>query len=216
MTTEWHARWDENRIGFHRPEPNPNLTNHALSMRGWPGRVFLPLCGKTVDMPWLASRGCEVVGSELVSGAVSAFFEENAIEETVTPQGSITTRAGNGITIHQGDVFDLTPEIVGPIDWTFDRGALIALPPEIRARYAPHIARLTGADKEILLVHVEYDQSLMSGPPYSVPVEELRRLFEGHDLTLLHEAPALSPDSPFRQAGLTWLTERVWRIRLAD
>ena len=37
----------------------------------------MPLCGKTLDMPWLAAQGHQVIGAELVEQAVSEFAEQN-------------------------------------------------------------------------------------------------------------------------------------------
>jgi thiopurine S-methyltransferase len=212
--TQWHERWREGRIGFHRSEPNPNLTNHALGMRGWPGSVFLPLCGKTVDMMWLADRGARVVGNELVPQAVSAFFEENELQPEEKPSDDIVSFTAGEIEILQGDFFDVKKSHLGEIDWAFDRGSLIALPPDVRPKYCKHLVELLGPGKEILLVQVEYDQDKMNGPPFSVSADEIRQHFDGHNLTLLDEKPALEEDSPFRAQGLTWLTERVWRIAL--
>ncbi|MEM6370039.1 MAG: thiopurine S-methyltransferase [Myxococcota bacterium] len=213
--TQWHERWRDDRIGFHRSAPNPNLTHHALGIRGWPGSVFLPLCGKTLDMIWLSERGARVVGNELVPKAVRAFFEENGLEPEQTPVDGLVSLKTKDIEILQGDFFDLRKEHLGSLDWAFDRGSLIALPPDLRPKYCRHLIELLGPGKEILLVHVEYDQEKMKGPPFSVSIEELRKHFDGHDLTLLDEQPALQPDSPFRAHGLTWLTERVWRIVLS-
>ena len=58
----WHDRWESNRIGFHESAPNPLLTEHfpALSVPN-SGRVFVPLCGKTLDIGWLLSQGQRVV-----------------------------------------------------------------------------------------------------------------------------------------------------------
>ena len=47
----WHERWASGRLGFHEPKPNPLLVSHfgALAVPAG-GRVFLPLCGKTLDI----------------------------------------------------------------------------------------------------------------------------------------------------------------------
>jgi thiopurine S-methyltransferase len=209
----WESRWREGRIGFHRSEPNPYLVRHALGMRGWPGRVFLPLAGKSLDVTWLADRGCEVVANEWVERAVRSFFDERGVQPERTTDGAFHRYTSSGITFYQGDFFELRPEQVRPVQWVFDRGSLIALPPDVRPRYVRHLIDLVGEEAEILLNVIEYDQTQMAGPPFSVPTPELQSLFEGWDLTLLEEQPSLDDNSRFRAAGLTWLTERVWRIR---
>lgn len=42
-------------------------------------RVFVPLCGKSLDMIWLAQQGHEVIGVELSPVAVEDFFRENGL-----------------------------------------------------------------------------------------------------------------------------------------
>jgi thiopurine S-methyltransferase len=55
---------------------------------------------------------------------------------------------------------------------------LIALPPEMRERYVQHLKRaLLPPSTRGLLISVAYDQSTFSGPPFSVPPEEVQRLW---------------------------------------
>jgi len=67
----WQARWQDKRTGFNQPEVNPLLTKYLTALNLPSGsRVFVPLCGKSIDMIWLASQGYDVVGVELVESAV--------------------------------------------------------------------------------------------------------------------------------------------------
>lgn len=59
----------------------------------------------------------------------------------------------------------------------YDRAALVALPGEMRARYAAHLTAVSKAAPQFLITFA-YDQSQMEGPPFSVPGEEVRRLYE--------------------------------------
>ena len=62
----WHSKWTKNEIGFHLAETNAHLKNWFPSLKLAPGsRIFVPLCGKSVDMWWLSEQGMEVVGVEL-------------------------------------------------------------------------------------------------------------------------------------------------------
>ena len=50
----WHNKWDKNEIGFHLPDANPLLVKHFHVLNLKQGaRIFLPLCGKTLDIAWL-------------------------------------------------------------------------------------------------------------------------------------------------------------------
>ena len=109
MTPEfWHARWEENRIGFHRPEINLHLQSYWPKMMLAKGStVFAPLCGKSVDMLWLLSQGYKVFGIEISPIAVADFFTENDLSATVTKQGAFQSWRCDDIEILCGDFFPL-------------------------------------------------------------------------------------------------------------
>lgn len=177
MDTEfWLSRWREGRIGFHEGHPNDLLVAHARAL-GPPGRVLVPLSGKTEDMAYLASLGHEVVGIELAEAAAEAFFREHGLEAAPSTRGALVARSAGGVTILQGDFFEARTEDVGAITAFYDRAAIVALPPELRLRYAAHLRTLAGDDAHGLLIAFEYPQERMEGPPFSVGEEELRRYF---------------------------------------
>jgi len=185
----WQSRWREGRIGFHEGAPNAFLRAHLAAL-GASRRVFVPLCGKTEDLAFLAAHGHTVVGLELVEDAVRAFFAEHGLTPTVTPRGALTEYASGPITLLAGDVFAATPALLGPVDALYDRAALIALPEALRVRYAAHLRALLPRGADGLLVTVEYPQEAMEGPPFSVPEVEVRRLFDGLSIDLLDRRPA--------------------------
>ncbi|PWW03872.1 thiopurine S-methyltransferase [Hoeflea marina] len=182
----WHDRWQSGRIGFHENRPNPLLLAHfaALSVPA-NGRVFVPLCGKTLDIGWLMSRGHRVAGAELSELAIGQLFKELGLEPEISDLGDLKSYSAENIDIFVGDVFDLTPDLLGPIDAVFDRAALVALHAEMRAAYAPHIAALAGNAPQ-LLITFDYDQSRLDGPPFSVTSDEVRlRYGDGYELSEL-------------------------------
>ena len=173
----WHDRWESGRIGFHESRPNPLLVKHfpALSVPEH-GRVFVPLCGKTLDIGWLLSKGCRVAGVDLSELAIRQLFEELGVEPAISDHGALKRFSAPDIDIFVGDVFALTPELLGPVDAVFDRAAFVALPEPMRAKYAPHITHLTGKAPQ-LLITFEYDTSLLDGPPFSIRSEELEQRY---------------------------------------
>ena len=54
--------------------------------------------------------------------------------------------------------------MLGPVDAIYDRAALVALPEDMRSRYAPHLYGNHRSRKPQLLICYEYDQSLEKGP----------------------------------------------------
>jgi len=76
----WESRWQEDRIGFHLKEVNPYLIKFSDQLLFQnPDRVFVPLCGKTLDLCWLTKKTKKVIGIELVKKAVKDFFAESYI-----------------------------------------------------------------------------------------------------------------------------------------
>ncbi|MGV3621784.1 MAG: thiopurine S-methyltransferase [Archangium sp.] len=171
----WKSRWAEGKIGFHEGRPNESLVKHFDVLRG-ARRVFVPLCGKSEDLAYLASQGIEVVGVELVEDAVKAFFAEHGLDAQVTKKGVLTAYRAAGITIFAGDFFAVTPTDVGEVDAFYDRAALIALPPPLREKYVAHVKTLV---KRGLLITVEYPQDKLDGPPFAVMQDEVAKHYPG-------------------------------------
>lgn len=177
----WLNKWACDQIGFHEAATHPCLLKHwdtlGVADRG---RIFTPLCGKSHDLIWLRDRGYEVVGSELSQIAVEALFEEHNISFSVTPTAHGLCFTGDAITIYCGDHFLLDKATLGAVDAVYDRAALIALPEAMRRRYASKMNALRDAAKAMFLITVNYDQSVISPPPFVVPSEEINSLYGDH------------------------------------
>jgi len=205
----WLQAWRENRTAFHRPDVNPHLAAHLDELALGPGdRVFLPLCGKTLDIGWLLARGFAVAGAEISPLAIEQLFQALGVEPQVAELGPVTRCAAPGLDVFVGDVFDVSRETLGPVDATFDRAALVALPADMRARYATHVAEITGGAPQ-LLVTFEYEPSVMEGPPFSVPADEVRALYgERYDARMLAAGPVREGVLADRD-----IREVVWLLR---
>lgn len=206
----WHARWETNQIGFHEGETNALLAAHFGTLGLAAGsRVFLPLCGKTRDIAWLLSRGYRVAGAELSATAVAQLFEELSLTPAIADLGRMRRYSAADIDIFVGDMFDLTAETLGPVDAVYDRAALVALPVALRERYADHLIEITGAAPQFLITFA-YDQSQMEGPPFSVPGEEVHRLYDDrYDIS-----QTVSKNLPGGLKGQHAATEDVWLLQL--
>lgn len=174
----WHERWQAGQIGFHEGHVNRMLATHLDKLPVKPGaRIFLPLCGKTRDIAWLRERGYRVAGAELSGIAIAQLFDEMELKPEVTPVGPLRRHAAGGVEVFEGDIFDLNPAALGPVDAVFDRAALVALPEEERRSYARHIAAITGRAPQLLVTFV-YDPEEMAGPPFSVEGAEVGELYD--------------------------------------
>ncbi|AKI00694.1 thiopurine S-methyltransferase, Se/Te detoxification family [Hoeflea sp. IMCC20628] len=204
----WHDRWESGRIGFHEREPNPLLVTHfpALAVPE-NGRIFVPLCGKTLDIAWLLSQGHRVAGAELSELAIEQLFEDLGVEPAISDLGKLTHYSADSIDIFVGDIFDLTATVLGAVDAVFDRAALVALPEHMRMAYAPHIADITGNAPQ-LLITFEYDQSQLDGPPFSIPSDEvIQRYGDRYDIS------TLATDGVAGGFKGHDVRERVWLLR---
>lgn len=210
----WRARWREGRTGFHQDQVTPLLQAHWDAV-GVPagGRVFVPLAGKSLDMAWLAARGHPVLGVELSPIAVEAFFDAQGLRPAVRETASGTHYAAGGIELVCGDVFDMDDALLASCQGVFDRAALIALPEDLRARYVhgPY-ARLPGGCRG-LVVTLEYPPAEKQGPPFTVPGDEVRSLFEKDwTIDVLERRDILAEQPGFRDEGVTALETVAYRI----
>lgn len=209
----WHQRWENDKIGFHLGQVNPYLVHYWPDLGLHAGsRIFVPLCGKSLDMLWLAEQGHDVIGVEISPIAVRAFFEENRLKPAVNQQGAFEIWSVDQITILLGDYFELQPAQLGEVEAVYDRASLVALPQEMRPDYVEHLNALCKAVPR-LLITLDYDQSRMGGPPFAVSNEEVQELYQDRSsLVLLESSDILTDNVRFREQGLDRLVESVWRI----
>jgi thiopurine S-methyltransferase len=174
----WLDKWARDEIGFHRGSVNPVLEEHWASL-GVPAHrgVLVPLCGKSLDMRWLEAVGHPVWGVELAEQAVRAYFAEGGETPELQHGNYLRAYRGSATTIYCGDFRDLAAPDIKGTGAVYDRGALVALPPRLRAHYADHVQRVVPEHTVMLLVSLEYEQAKVPGPPFSVPEAEIRSLY---------------------------------------
>ena len=214
----WQARWQEKRIGFNQSEVKPLLTEHfpVLNLKAG-DRVFVPLCGKSIDMVWLAEQGYDVVGVELVESAVQDFFSEHNISPNIIDyddrdikcyEGEFTGRiSAQTITIWVANIFALTSKDIGHVDAVYDRAALIALPTDMRPEYSEQVRQLSRGAAQCLLT-LNYDQSKRDSPPFSISPEQVEQYYSSYyEITELAGEPSILNAAPELA-----VTEHVWLL----
>jgi thiopurine S-methyltransferase len=210
----WHDRWRTAQTGFHRAAVDDNLIRH------WPdlslpkaAHVLVPLCGKSLDFLWLRDQGHAVTGIELSDIALQAFFMENGVAARRRALPNFDLYEADNLECYRGDVFDLTPERLGPVAAVYDRASLVSWAPVQRGRYVEHLRALTGTGTQTLLVTLEYPQAEMKGPPFSVDSEEVHRLYSRHhSIHELARRDVLGNEPRMRARGVSSLTEACYRI----
>lgn len=208
----WHERWHTGQIGFHQSSVHPFLE------RWWPrlgvaagSRVYVPLCGKSLDMVWLAERGHTIVGSELSPIAIEDFFAERVLQPARTALDGFVRHAAGPYEILEGDALLLSPGMLGPVAAVYDRAALVALPPEMRISYAASMARLLPTGTRVLTVAFEYPQELRGGPPFSVEAAEILELFEpSFTVEQVERRDVLAESPKFAELGIPALWETAF------
>jgi thiopurine S-methyltransferase len=205
----WHDRWAKNEIAFHASEANPLLVKYFDELSLAKGRrVFLPLCGKTLDISWLLSNGYRVAGVELSQIAIEQLFKDLGVEPKVSEVGEAYHYSAKDIDIFVGDIFDLSGAMLGPVDAIYDRAALVALPEDMRPRYTAHLTKITENAPQLLICY-EYDQNAMDGPPFSVSNEEVRKHYsDRYDLKFI-----ASTHVPGGLKGKCAAKENVWLLK---
>ena len=209
----WEEKWRAQELGFHLPFVHPILKRNLAAFNLPAGAtVFLPLCGKTLDIGWLLDQGLRVVGVELSELAVNQLFESLGVRPDVSPWGDGRMWRHGALTVFQGDVFALTAGDLGDVAMVYDRAALVALPAAMRERYAAHLATVTARAPQ-LLITFEYDQNRMDGPPFSVTAEDVKRLYgSSHVLECLSRKDVIDNQPAFRERGLGRFEEIAWRL----
>lgn len=208
----WHQRWQTNETGWHEKAANPLLLKHfpSLSLPN-ASRLFVPLCGKSLDVGWLLAQGYHVAGAELSELAVTQLFAQLGMEPIISEIGLLKHYRGTKLDVFVGDIFQLTHEVlssIGKINAVYDRAALVALPPDMRIRYTAHLQAITATAPQLLICY-EYDQTVVPGPPFSVPAEEVHRHYDTrYRLTLLE-----SLDVAGGLKGKCPSKEHVWLLK---
>jgi len=206
----WHERWEKNEIAFHMREVNPMLVKHfskiALQKQK---RIFIPLSGKTLDIEWLVNLGYKIVAIELNENAIKSLFRELDIEFSVIVENDFIIYRANNIEIFIGDFFDLSKSILGDVDFTYDRAALVALPKDMRKKYSSHLLNISNNASQ-LLISYEYDQNSMKGPPFSVKKDEIQEYYDDiYSIILLEE----NTNIPSGLKKKSQANEKIWLLQ---
>ena len=207
----WLSKWEANQIGFHQKKVNSRLKRLWESNGLNNGDVFVPLCGKSKDMLWLAEQGRSVIGVEISDIACQDFFEESGLTHRVFDDERFKHFKGKDIELLQGDFFALTRDDLPRVDIVYDRASLVALPPDMRKEYAEHLSKLLEAGDQVLLISMDYDQQKMKGPPFSVSEEEIRLLFsDSFDIQRIACSSGPEIVGNLSERGLDTLTEKIY------
>ncbi|KAK6179820.1 hypothetical protein SNE40_012091 [Patella caerulea] len=216
---DWNKRWTDNRIGFHDGVVNPNLEKHFEKMLN--GRetitVFLPMCGKTVDIKWLYDKGHTVIGVEFASKPIKDFFDEQGLayikEDVKEFNGTLYKSTDGRIKLYNCDFFEFKKNEDVEIDGIFDRAAFVAINRDVRNKYADKIKSLMSAGTQYMLVTMDYDETIHPGPPHFVAEEVIEELYGKEcNIKQIDYKDIFQTKPSYASWGLTTMNERVHLI----
>lgn len=217
--TFWHDKWAQKQIGFHLSDVHPLLVRNLPLLNVNKGdKIFVPLCGKTLDIGYLLKQELEVVAVELSELAITELFQQLATEPEVSDwlqAGQVIGKLyqAKHIQVYVGDFFALTAAELGKVAGVYDRAALVALPPQMRREYARHMSHITAYASQLLMT-LNYDQQCMSGPPFSVTSEEVEALYGGcYPIQKIVESNIIEHEPHFAAKGLSYLNQALYQLK---
>lgn len=176
----WIDRWQNKETGWHRDNVHPLLFKLSEEFFEQPQQIFVPLCGKSLDMVWLAEKGHEIIGVELSPLAIEEFFEEQKLVPKKNQLGDFLSWQAGSYQILEGDFFNLTADFFAgnfkSCHCWYDRAAVIALPESLRNKYVEVIQMILPGARG-LLISLSYDSASRQGPPFSLGDNEIKALW---------------------------------------
>ncbi|XP_069140476.1 probable thiopurine S-methyltransferase [Argopecten irradians] len=196
----WLDMWEGNYLPWQLSFVHQAIEQQAEILMTSPeanSKIFVPLCGKTLDIKFLADLGNDVVGVEASEIAVKDFFTEHNIEYTTkdvpSVKGKLFQSNDHKIKIYCCDLFLFSADIESGFSGIWDRGAYDAMLPEDRERYTRVIKTLVHPGIGYLLEMP--DRDLDKGPPFCVPVDVVEKDFgPGCSVVKLLEVTKNPPD----------------------
>ncbi len=212
---DWLKFWENNETNWHGDKITQELVEYFELFELEPrDKVFVPLCGKSLDMLYIMSQGFSVVGVEISEIGVRQFFSENNLAYKITKVDDFDLYSTENLEIYCGDFFALTSKHLNNVKSVFDRKSLIALEPEVRQKYVKHLNDIISLGARILLITLQYPQYQMSGPPFSVDKSEVESLFsmafESQELRSFND---IENESKLTRAGVDYINNAAYYLR---
>ncbi|WP_445664273.1 hypothetical protein [Fodinibius sp. AD559] len=212
----WQSRWRKGNTSWHMDTVYPPLPNlwSRLGIKS-DAQVLVPLCGKSLDLLWLADHCHSVTGVEISPKALHHVMQQHKESFVQDSSYGFTIYRSDSLVLWEGDFAKLPADQIPPQNLIYDKASIIALPVEKRQPHAEKMIELCNTGTQILIQTFEYNQSEMNGPPFSVDEQELKKLF-GHQfkLTCVHEQSKLKELQQFKRRGLSsYLTEKVFHLK---
>ncbi len=173
----WDERWKNGQTGWDLGTPSPPLCDFAKHFPDKSARVLIPGCGNAHEAGYLWSIGYRNI--DLVD------ISPRAVQRMKDRYASM-----EGPGIHCSDFFDWK----GQYDLILEQTFFCALPPERRADYSAHCAKLL-APGGVLAGVLFASQFEQPGPPFGGSAGEYQALFS-RDFDILTLEPCYNSIPP--------------------
>lgn len=181
---DWRKSWqDGDSTFFHSDNLSPiflkmkeeiiNGKDHA--------KVFVPFCGKVLEMKWLAENGHVVVGVEVSEDGIKQFFEENKLpyitKEIQTVSGTLyeCTDKTMCLKLYCCSFYDFKPEVENNFDAVWDSAAFQASNKADRKQYVSIIHSVLKTNGKVFMAVDEFIQK----EELPLDIEEIKNNFDG-------------------------------------
>ena len=178
----WEKRWEQGRTGFHSNKVDDRLKKYIHDVTGdrADASVLVTWCGKSLDVPWLCSKGYNTVGVELSEIGVRELFVESNIPYTSSKECDFVAykASDRSLKVFAGNFYKLTPDIAGIYECIWDKNALGAAEPKDRVAYQSVLVSLLQPGGRVLLSNFEFNDQGRDRAPYSVSPKQINDLFD--------------------------------------
>ncbi|MGV3559762.1 thiopurine S-methyltransferase [Larkinella arboricola] len=203
----WADSWDRSNTHFHRQDVHPYVLKHLTPFALMEKSIFVPLCGRSLDLVYFSQFADRVVGVEQNETLILQFFAENQLAYEKVGERYIS----NNLTIFCKDLFALTPNEVGEIDLVYDRASLVTLPLPLRVGYLQKMEELTAPGTQYFLTTLEYSPG-MNSAPFSISPEEVGGYFPNYRIQHV-ESPTVPHHRLVRKFKLDYLKEHGFMMQ---
>ena len=212
---DWLNRWENNKIGWHAEQINSQLIEYLSELNlAKKDKIFVPLCGKSLDMIYLLNQGLSIVAVEMSDLAIEQFFKENKLPFKTSKINSFKLYEGERIQIYCGDFFALNSKHLDAVKAVYDRASLIALDKVLRQKYVKHLNDIIDVDVRILLLTLDYPQHQRIGPPFAVSKTEVDLLFgmsfQCRELNCIND---IENEPMFQNLGVDFVKKAVYFLQ---
>lgn len=171
---DWNDRYQIEDTPWDKGAPTPVLTEIAAQHPGiFSGKTIVPGCGLGYDARWLATKGCQVTGSDIAPLAI-----ERA--RKLDPE--------NTVDFQLGDFLNPPADAPSSFDFVFEHTCFCAIDPALRPAYikAAHTLLKSGGH----LIGVFFTDPEMedgeTGPPFGIDPISLKSLWQQASFQILH------------------------------